>query len=192
MLLAAACFAELCIEYPVSGGAFSYAMVSLVVAGFKLSGGASLEVCVVGHSLPSSPSPMPCSPCPCLASPYFPADLCPAQTNFGELPAFLTLGGLLLEYALGMAAVARGFSRFLARLCNVSPTLFVVELWQCPAGYTVDAADVATNSDGARVQAPTACFFSHSFDCMAAGVVLLASVLLSLGARASALFISCE
>lgn len=32
MLLAAACFAELCIEYPVSGGAFSYVMVSLVQA----------------------------------------------------------------------------------------------------------------------------------------------------------------
>ena len=27
-LLTAACFAELCLEYPVSGGAFSYVMVS--------------------------------------------------------------------------------------------------------------------------------------------------------------------
>lgn len=49
------------------------------------------------------------------------------QATFGELPAFLTLGGLLLQYALGMAVVARGFSRYLGRLCtdNDNPYLFV-------------------------------------------------------------------
>lgn len=47
------------------------------------------------------------------------------QATFGELAAFITLGGLLLEYVVGMAAVARGFSRQLARLCNQDPTAFV-------------------------------------------------------------------
>ncbi|PSC68357.1 cationic amino acid transporter 1-like [Micractinium conductrix] len=109
-LLTAACFAELCLEYPVSGGAFSYVMVT-----------------------------------------------------FGEFAAFLALAGLLLEYALGMAAVARGFSRYLARLCNAEPSLFVLEV-------------------GANNQ--------HTVDFMAAGIVLVMSLLLSLGVRESAAFIS--
>ena len=61
-----------------------------------------------------------------------------------------------------MAAVARGFSTYFARLCNQNPTFFVLEV----------------NSGG------------HSLDFMAAGVILLMSVLLSLGVRESALFIS--
>ncbi|KAL4458381.1 hypothetical protein ABPG75_013246 [Micractinium tetrahymenae] len=109
-LLTAACFAELAVEFPVSGGAFSYIMVT-----------------------------------------------------FGELPAFVTLGGLLLEYAVGMAAVARGFSRYLVRLCNSEPSLFVLEV-------------------GSENQ--------HSIDFMAAGIILFMSVLLSIGVRESALFIT--
>ena len=110
-LLAAACYGELCVEYPVSGGAFSYIMVT-----------------------------------------------------FGELAAFITLAGLLLEYALGMAAVARGFTVYFAHLCNLAPTDLLVE--------------VGDNL--------------HTFDFMAAGIILLMSVLLSLGVRESATFISSE
>ncbi|EFN54400.1 hypothetical protein CHLNCDRAFT_36103 [Chlorella variabilis] len=120
MLLAAACFAELVTEYPVSGGAFAFVMI-----------------------------------------------------NFGELAAFVTLGGLVLEYALGMAAVARGFSRYLARLCNLDQNLFVLEFYDCPPGLE-----------------PPDCPYTHSFDFMAAGVVVFVSFLLSIGVRESAFFIT--
>ncbi|KAI7840220.1 hypothetical protein COHA_006002 [Chlorella ohadii] len=86
------------------------------------------------------------------------------MATFGELAAFITLGGLLLEYVLGMAAVARGFSRQLARLCNLDPQQFVINI-------------------GGE-------YSPHFIDIMAAGIVLLMSVLLSLGVRESAWFIS--
>ncbi|KAL4429605.1 hypothetical protein ABPG77_008654 [Micractinium sp. CCAP 211/92] len=110
-LLASACYSELCAEFPVSGGSFSYIMVT-----------------------------------------------------FGEFAAFVALAGLLLEYALGMAAVARGFSANFAALINLQPK--DVRLW-------VDKA-----ADG------------HSFDLLAAGVVLFMSMLLSIGVRESAHVIS--
>lgn len=114
------------------------------------------------------------------------------QINFGEFPAFFTLGGLMLEYALGMAAIARGFSRFVARLCNVSPSLFLVELWQCPPGFTVNAADVVTTPRGFKVPAIGICTVAHSFDFMAAAIVMIITGLLSLGVQRSTLFISSE
>lgn len=95
------------------------------------------------------------------------------QINFGELAAFVTLGGLVLEYALGMAAVARGFSRYLARLCNLDQNLFVLEFYDCPPGLE-----------------PPDCPYTHSFDFMAAGVVVFVSFLLSIGVRESAFFIT--
>jgi APA family basic amino acid/polyamine antiporter len=86
------------------------------------------------------------------------------MATFGELAAFIALGGLLLEYVVGMAAVARGFSRQLARLCNQDPLTFVINI----------------GGD----------YSSHFLDIMAAAIVLLMSVLLSLGVRESAWFIS--
>ena len=47
--------------------------------------------------------------------------------TFGEYPAFITLGMLLLEYGLGMAAVANGFSQFFALLINQSATIFTFD-----------------------------------------------------------------
>ena len=110
-LLAAACYGELCVEYPVSGGAFSYIMIT-----------------------------------------------------FGELAAFTTLAGLILEYVVGMAAVARGFSKYLALLCNLDSTIFTLEI----------------NNN------------TYFFDFMAGGIVMLMSVLLSLGVRESSFFVSSE
>ncbi|KAL4419847.1 hypothetical protein ABPG75_006945 [Micractinium tetrahymenae] len=109
-LLAAACYGELTVEYPLSGGAFSYVMVT-----------------------------------------------------FGEATAFLALSGLLLEYAVGMGVVARGFSNNLARLCNQGPAFF-------------------------RVGAPTAA--GGQLDLMAAAIVLIITAVLALGVRESAFFIS--
>jgi APA family basic amino acid/polyamine antiporter len=74
MLAAAACFAELVVEFPVAGSSFSF---------------------VIG--------------------------------TFGELPAFLTLGMLALEYVFGTAEVARGFSRYLALLCGLEQYFFTTE-----------------------------------------------------------------
>lgn len=67
------------------------------------------------------------APCqqPCLPVGFHTTRSRIVQATFGELCAFLTLGGLLLEYVLGMAAVARGFSRQFARLCNQDPQQFV-------------------------------------------------------------------
>lgn len=48
------------------------------------------------------------------------------QATFGSLPAFLTLGALLLEFVLGMATTARGFSKYLARLINQPSDLFII------------------------------------------------------------------
>ena len=47
------------------------------------------------------------------------------MVTFGEYPAYITLGMLIIEYVLGMAAVARGFSQYLAQLLDQSATLFV-------------------------------------------------------------------
>ena len=49
-------------------------------------------------------------------------------TTLGEFPAFITLGFLLMEYALAGAAVARGFSTFFALLCNQPKDVFIVEI----------------------------------------------------------------
>jgi len=46
---------------------------------------------------------------------------------FGEYPAFITLGMLFLEYGLAMAAVANGFSQFLALLINQSASIFIFD-----------------------------------------------------------------
>lgn len=49
------------------------------------------------------------------------------MATLGEYPAFLTLGFLILEYLLAMAAVARGFSTFFALLCNQPHDVFLIE-----------------------------------------------------------------
>ena len=104
---AAACYSELCVEYPVAGSAFTYTMVT-----------------------------------------------------FGEFPAYITMGMLLVQYILGMAAVARGWSAYLALLCNQPASLFVFE-----------AGD-------------------WSIDVMAFGVVIILSLTLSSGSRESSNFIN--
>ena len=106
-ICAAACYAELCVEYPVSGSAFTYVMVT-----------------------------------------------------FGEYPAYLTMGMLLAEYVLGMAAVARGFSQYFAQLLNQSVTLFTFD------------------DNGIRV------------DFFAFGLVLALSAALSFGVRESSFFLA--
>jgi amino acid transporter len=78
---------------------------------------------------------------------------------FGEFPAFLTLGMLLLEYGLGMAAVANGFSQFFALLINQSASIF-----------TFDDNGV-------------------EWDVMALAVVLVLSAALSFGVKESSLFL---
>lgn len=50
------------------------------------------------------------------------------QVTFGEFPAFVTLASLLLEYALGMAATARGFSLYLNSLLDLSPGTLIVNI----------------------------------------------------------------
>ena len=166
-LLAATCFAELVSEYPVSGGAFSYVLVSaarlLREDGLEGMRG-SRSSCLAGA----------CPNCCLVTAPLTLISSClTRQINFGELAAFVTLGGLLLEYALGMAAVARGFSRYFARLCNLDQTAFVLEVWDCAPG-----------------QEPPDCPVRHSIDLMAGGIVVVMSVLLSLGVRESAVVIS--
>ncbi|GAB4822127.1 hypothetical protein N2152v2_009173 [Parachlorella kessleri] len=46
--------------------------------------------------------------------------------TFGELPAFLAVSNLLLEYVLGTAAIARGFSLYLARIFNLPDDYFLI------------------------------------------------------------------
>ena len=82
------------------------------------------------------------------------------MVTFGEYPAFVTLGMLLVQYILGMAAVARGFSQFFAQLLNESYTLFVL------------------NDTHMAV------------DFMACGIVLVISVGLSFGLRESSRFLT--
>ena len=138
------------------------------------------------------------------------ASALPTQATFGELPAFVTLASLLLQYALGMAAVARGFSRYLARLCNLDPTIFVKEIddshffdfmasrWGgvgAAAGRGERVASCsAKQSRGERPLYPIPTCPSHrpGVPPQAAGVVMLMSVLLSMGVRESAWFISSE
>jgi amino acid transporter len=79
--------------------------------------------------------------------------------TFGEYPAFITLGMLLLEYGLGMAAVANGFSQFFALLINQSASLFIFD------------------DKGSQL------------DVMALSVVLILSAALSFGVRESSLFL---
>lgn len=82
------------------------------------------------------------------------------MVTFGEYPAFITLGMLLVQYLLGMAAVARGFSQFTSQLLNQSYTLFVM----------------ADSEIG--------------IDFMAFGVVIVLSIGLSFGLRESSFFLS--
>jgi len=82
------------------------------------------------------------------------------QLTFGEFAAYTTLACQLIQFALGMAVVARGFSTFLAALLNLQPS------------------DVLVTVEGGE----------HSFDFVAAGIVLLMSALLSLGVREGAHF----
>jgi APA family basic amino acid/polyamine antiporter len=84
------------------------------------------------------------------------------QVTFGELPAFCALAGLGLEWGLGMAAIARGFSHYLGELLNQDP----------------QAPPFEFNVAGS----------SWSFDVFAAAIVLLISILLSLGVQESAYF----
>jgi len=81
--------------------------------------------------------------------------------TFGEFPAYITMGMLLLQYVVAMAAVGQGFSQYLALLCNQSATLFVIE-----TGVGVD------------------------IDIMAFGVILVLSLALTFGVRESATFIN--
>jgi hypothetical protein len=50
----------------------------------------------------------------------------PSQITFGELAACAAVASLILEYVSGMALVARGFSTYLARLCNLPADYFRV------------------------------------------------------------------
>lgn len=81
--------------------------------------------------------------------------------TFGEFPAFITFGMLILEYVLGMAAVARSFSRYLALLIGQPASLFTLN----------DSGD----------------WHYYPIDLMAFGVVLLLSAALSFGVRESSL-----
>ena len=101
MLCSAACYGELCVQYPIAGSAFTYIMVT-----------------------------------------------------FGELCAFLTFGMLFIEYVVGMAAVARGFSNYLGLLLP-----------------GIIGSDLLIETE------------NHQFDFVAFGIVLIISLLLSLGAR---------
>lgn len=73
-----------------------------------------------------------------------------AQVTFGEFPAFVTLSGLLLEYALGMAAVARGFSFYLALLVGADPEAppFEFQVENGESGFDVMAAAIIMVGDG--------------------------------------------
>ena len=82
------------------------------------------------------------------------------MVTFGEYPAYITMGMLLVEYVLGMAAVARGFSQFLAQLVNQPYTLFLFD------------------DSNLRI------------DVMAFFVVIAMSAALSFGVRESALFLN--
>ncbi|EFN53780.1 hypothetical protein CHLNCDRAFT_58448 [Chlorella variabilis] len=106
-LISGACYAELCVEFPVSGGSFSYVMIT-----------------------------------------------------FGEFAGFVTVASLILEYVAGMALVARGFSTYLARLCNQPPDFFRVGPETVAGGQ---------------------------FDLMALAIVLIISAVMTLGMRESAL-----
>lgn len=81
-------------------------------------------------------------------------------STLGEFPAFLTLGFLLLEYILAMAAVARGFSTFFALLINQPATIFII-----PGNGTVE------------------------LNFMAFAIVLLATVWLCFGVKESSIFL---
>lgn len=83
---------------------------------------------------------------------------------FGELPAFITMGMLFVEYMLGMAAVARGFSQYLAQLVNQPSTFFTLNDGPGASGAPIDF--------------------------MAFGVVLILTVALSFGVRESSLFLN--
>lgn len=86
------------------------------------------------------------------------------MATFGELPAFVTMGMLLVEYLLGMAAVARGFSQYLAQLVNQPGTLFTLNDSPGDSGSPIDL--------------------------MAFGIVVILTIALSFGVRESSLFLS--
>ena len=140
----------------------------------------------------------------------------------------MTLASLLLEYALGMAAVARGFSSNLASLVNLQvvplrgagSTSAAVLRRQGSTGALLCGRPGArfggasgSECGGPPVRVVTSCCAccplppnaqprdirmtlweggeeAHTFDLVAAGIVLFMSLLLSLGVRESAHFIS--
>lgn len=78
------------------------------------------------------------------------------MVTFGELPAYITMGMILELYILAMAAISRSFSTYLALLCNLPASQFVV-----------------TVSSGLEI------------DYMAFGIVLLFTLLLCFSTRES-------
>ena len=127
-LLAACCFAELCLEFPVSGGAFSYVMATFGELPSCLTLGGLLMQYVVGMVRAGRRCAVPCRAALCRAA------LCravhvvrlPARPPVHRPPA--SPPACLLAPPACQAAVARGFSKYLARLCNADPDLFVLEV----------------------------------------------------------------
>ncbi len=198
-----------CCRFPVSGGAFSYIMV-------RWHAGHGVASCTSSSIQPAWPAPSRLA-----ASPERPAPaphICPWQVTFGEFPAFVTLASLLLEYALGMAATARGFSLYLNSLLNLSPGTLIININD--GAHTLDPlvglgvgkeggernahCDAAAAGSRARSRWLGGQGTAYkSFRLLrstrwpdpavcpqAAAIVLLMSVLLSLGVRESAWFIS--
>lgn len=108
-------------RFPVSGGAFAYVLV-------RRTG----QQC--GPAAPHLWLARPCSaPVACrtalsLSHPLLSCSTTAPQVTFGEFPGFVTLASLLLEYALGMAATARGFSLYLNSLLDLSPETLIINI----------------------------------------------------------------
>ncbi|KAI7844490.1 hypothetical protein COHA_001949, partial [Chlorella ohadii] len=91
--------------------------------------------------------------------------------TFGDFPAFICLASMLLEFVIGNAVVARGFSSYLARLLNQEPFYFRLGCGSAQGGkYDVMAAG------------------KHSRGSV--GVTLLVTAILALGGRENAMLIS--
>ena len=117
---AAACYAEFAADFPVAGAGLTYTIITLGEAP-----GEAIEVVPGLRRAPPQPSHQLLRPPP--PSP-------PTHT------AWVTLANLLCYYELGAAAVARGFSHFLATLCDQPPDLFSVgqcDLMAAGAALTV-------------------------------------------------------
>ena len=231
-LLAACCFAELCLEFPVSGGAFSYVMATFGELPSCLTLGGLLMQYVVGMVRAGRRRAASCRAALCRAA------LCravhvvglPARPATHRPPA--SPPACLPAPPARQAAVARGFSKYLARLCNADPDLFVVEVgddkdtifdfmvggrraagahvganWPralaCRRGRTggIGMPGVAAGAlRSARGCAPCALAGADPSPCgrppppraQAAGIVLLMSLLLSIGVRESAFAITSE